>query len=149
MIVLNGTELGDFPETPEGYKALQQAASVHAKSLLGKCAFNPALNADIYVRQSGIKKLTRLGSSRLKLKLIPATLALVENAVKAEPSKASNDPKERNIVAYHYLKTLAMVGEEEAQVFIVVKEDDKGTFVYEEFVNKNALRGIAGVTSEQ
>jgi len=144
-IELTGKELGEFPEGSEGYKAMQMAAMAYFnEQLIGKSQFNASLNADVFVRKSGSKKIAKLGSSRLKMKLIPATLRLIEMAVK-QSSKASTDPKEHNIKAYHYLRAEAKVDDETARVWMIVKEDDKGIFLYEEFVNKGALTGIAGV----
>ena len=69
-----------------------------------------------------------MGSSRLQLKLIPATLMILKNVVKEGAPPPSNDPTERNVVAYHAMKAVVKVGEEDAKLFIIVKEDDKGAF---------------------
>lgn len=144
-IELTGKELGDFPEGAEGYKLLQMAGAAYFKTdLVNKHAFNASLKADVYVRSSGAKKIAKPGSSRIKLKLIPATLKLISAAVK-QKSEPSRDSSERNVVAYHYMRALASVDGQEARVWMIVKEDDKGMFLYEEFVNKDALKGIAGV----
>ncbi|WP_395826834.1 hypothetical protein [Collimonas sp.] len=41
----------------------------------------------------------------------------------------------------------ARIGEQVAKLFLAIKEDNKGNFLYAEFVDRSALRGIAGVAS--
>jgi hypothetical protein len=71
---------------------------------------------------------------------------LIRYAVRQD-KKPSTDKSERNIKAYLYMKVVANVGNETANVWMSFKEDDNGAFLYEEFVNKKAMSGIARVTS--
>lgn len=132
---LTGTELGQFDDTPEGKKALREAAKAHFTAMLGQFVPCPALDADVELRKSGMKKVLSLSGDPRKLKLIPALKAMIGAAKKVAQKQTYVPAQEPNIVAYHMLRSTAVLEGETLAVRFIVKEDDKGAFHWDHTVH--------------
>lgn len=130
-VVLTGDELGIFPDTPEGKKALRAAAIESLSMLKGKWLECPALGAKVEVRKRGIKKVESSSADPLKLKILPKIREILASAVKVGMKPNYDSVNSLNIVAYHTLRTEVQVAEQVRAVRIVITEDDKGLFHYD------------------
>lgn len=130
-IVLTGKELGDFPDTPEGKKALREAAIDMLLKLRGDWLDCPALNAQVEIRKRGVNKIRSTSADPLKLKVIPAIREILASAIKVRTKPNYDRENSQNILAYHVLRAAVVIGSEEKGVRIVVSEDDKGLFHYD------------------
>lgn len=130
-IVLTGKELGDFPDTPEGKKALRKAAIDMLLKLRGDWVDCPALNAQVEIRKRGVNKIRSTSADPLKLKVIPAIREILASAIKIRTKPNYDSENSQNILAYHVLRAAVVIGSEEKGVRIVVSEDDKGLFHYD------------------
>ena len=134
-VVLTGKELGDFPDTEEGKKALRQAAKLRFDAMLGEWVPCPALGGDVEIRKSGIRKTLSLSGDPRKLKLIAALPSLIETG-KELGSKPTYAPEvEISIVGYHYMRSVANLEGQDIAVRFVVKEDDKGKYHWDHTVH--------------
>lgn len=71
-VKVSGTELGDFPDTPEGKKSLRAAVKAHLEGLRGQMVDCPVLGAKVEIRQRGIKETLAFSGNPKKLKLLHA-----------------------------------------------------------------------------
>lgn len=108
----------------------------------------PALNAEVEIRTSGIKKTLSLSGDPRKLKLVAALEPLIRNASKLSSSTSYAPDQERSIVAYHYLQSMAALGGEELTVRFVVKEDDKGNYHWDHAVQSSDIAFDSAKKSE-
>ena len=130
-ITLTGKELGDFPDTAEGKKALRQAAKAEFEKLLGQWVDCPTLGGQVEIRKSGIKKTMSLSGDPKKLKGIAGIAEIIRNSSLIESVKPNNTQLEQNVQAYHYLESTVVLDGESLNYRIVIKEDDKGQFHYD------------------
>ncbi|WP_175712141.1 DUF4132 domain-containing protein, partial [Burkholderia ambifaria] len=134
-VVVAGDSLGPFDETPEGKKALRAAAKAAYEAMLGQWVPCPALGADVELRKQGMKKTLSMSADARKLKLIPAIKSLIENSLKIASRPAYDNVEAQNIVAYHTLRSIALLDGVELAVRFIVKEDDKGLYHYDHTVH--------------
>jgi len=134
-VALTGDELGQFEDTPEGAKALREAAKAHFTAMLGQWVPCPALGSDVELRKSGMKKVLSLSGDKRKLKLIPAIKQMIGAAVKVSQQQTYAPEREQNIVAYHLLRATASLAGESLAVRFIVKQDDKGAFHWDHTVH--------------
>jgi len=134
-VTLTGDELGQFEDTPEGAKALREAAKAHFTAMLGQWVPCPALGGDVELRKSGMKKVLSLSGDKRKLKLIPAIKQMIGAAVKVSQQQTYAPEREQNIVAYHLLRATATLAGESLAVRFIVKQDDKGAFHWDHTVH--------------
>jgi hypothetical protein len=131
-IVLTGKELGDFPNTEEGKKALRLAAKQHLDSINGQWFSCPALHDKVEVRTAGIKKMISMSGDPKKLKMMAVIPKILLNAKKIAPSQPTYLPqKEKSVKAYHYLRSSAKIEDKLVDVNVVIREDDDGKFHYD------------------
>lgn len=134
-IVLTGKELGDFPDTPEGKKALREAAKEAFEGMRGKRVKCPALNADVEIRKTGIKKVLSFSADARKLQIIPKLDQLIGAAeyVSAKPNyDIVNTP---NIKRFHTLMAKSEVAEKVIKVRFVIGEDNDGAYHYDHSIH--------------
>lgn len=139
-VTLTGNEFGEFEDTPEGRKQLRHAVKEKLTALIGQWFDCPALNGQVEVRRSGVKKTLSLSGDPRKLMAIHAIKELLHTAKflsKSEPSDPSIEP---NIKAYHYLQAPLVLKEKNIMVRFVVREDDKGKYHYDLNVQKDILK---------
>ncbi|MGL5226215.1 MAG: hypothetical protein ACRC8Q_13005, partial [Aeromonas sp.] len=137
VIELTGKELGEFPDTAEGKKALRAAAKNSMRSMLGQWFECPALDTKVEIRNSGIKKTLSLSGDPRKLKLIPALEGLIRSADKISSSQSYAPNIEPSIIAYHYLSALVALEGSTLAVRFVIKESDEGVFHWDHSVHAN------------
>lgn len=130
-IVLTGKELGDFPDTAEGKKQLRAAAKAAFEKLLGDWVDCPALGGQVEIRKSGIKKTMSLSGNPKKLKGIAHIAEIIKNGSLITGIAPRDAELEKNVKAYHYLKSAVVLDGESLNYRVVVKEDDKGQFHYD------------------
>lgn len=130
-IVLTGKELGDFPDTAEGKKQLRAAAKAAFEKLLGDWVDCPALGGQVEIRKSGIKKTMSLSGDPKKLKGIARIAEIIKNGSLITGIAPRDAELEKNVKAYHYLKSAVVLDGESLNYRVVVKEDDKGQFHYD------------------
>lgn len=131
VITLTGKELGDFLDTPEGRKALREAALKELEALRGKWLPCPALGGDIEVRKSGIKKVISLSGDRRKLQVVSKLPELLQSAQKISEKPNYDAKNTPNIKTYYTLRSIVSLDLENLAVRIVVSEDNHGRFYYD------------------
>lgn len=131
VVELTGDELGDFPDTPEGKKALRQAAIEELTKLRGTWLDCPALGAQVEIRKRGIDKIKSASADPLKLKIIPRIREILASATRIGRKPNYDIANSPSTAAYHTLRARVRVAGLERQVRIVVTEDDKGLFHYD------------------
>lgn len=146
-IILTGKELGDFPDTYEGFGALQKAAEVeYEKNIAGKSVFNKSIPADVEFRKSATGKLTGKKNPRGKLKLIPAITKLIAGAVVTNRAEPTDKTLEPNIKEYITLKVPLTMDGQDILARLIVRQDERGHYVYDQSINKNAVKGSLSVS---
>jgi hypothetical protein len=130
-IVLTGKELGEFPDTNEGKKALRNAAKEFVAQFRGEMVNCPALGGKVEIRQRGIKEMFAFSGDSRKLKIIPAIKALIESATLGETQPNFKKDKKPFSNAYHRLNSVATLEEKLVNVTVVVEEDSSGLLHYD------------------
>ena len=139
---LTGDEFGEFDlDMPEGKEALRESVKKALLDMRGKYIQCPALNSEVEIRKSGIKKIMKFSADVRKLQAMAALDDLIGIAA-LKGSSPSHDPKEKNIVAYHTLRAPLTIDEKPCIVQFIIREDDKGNYHYDhtigEVESKNA-----------
>jgi hypothetical protein len=143
MIVLTGKELGDFPETQEGYQAMRKIAEAHFKQALRNRVIEcPALEASVTLRMRGGKHMLNVGATRQKLMLFPAIPQMIQCAKLIRQSKPTN--KAANITDYYVLECHIGIRGIEVVARLIVERDNQGRLLYDMAINKNALEVSTG-----
>lgn len=133
-IELTGLELGSFPETPDGVKALRAVAIDALESMLGDWVSCPALGRDVELRRSGLKKVKSTSADPRKLKIIPVLKKLIGSAKNVGSKPNYDKANSPNIVEYQTLRSLVTLVGQELAVRFVVARDDKGAYHYDHTV---------------
>lgn len=133
-IELTGMELGDFPETPDGVKALRAVAIDAFEAMLGDWVPCPALGMDVELRRSGLKKVKSTSADPRKLKIIPVLKKLIGSAKKVGVKPNYDKANSSNILEYQTLRSLITLAGQELSVRFVVGKDDKGAYHYDHTV---------------
>lgn len=133
---LTGDELGSFADTPEGLDGLRGAAYAYLMDDLRSMGgiFSPALDADVFVRREGAKKMRSLGADPRKLRIVKAIPQIIGRGKKFKPSTPSY-ASEPGVVAYHYLRCVVRLGGEPIAVRTVIKEQEDGAMVWDNAVH--------------
>lgn len=146
-IVINGDELGEFPDTPEGLKDLRAAARGFLSALRGQWIDCAALSRKVEIRRRSIKEMMAFSGNPKKLKLIPAIVQIIGTATNAQ-REANNDPaSKRNVLAYYRLHNTVQLAGESVPVQVIVEEDDKGLLHYDFLVSKDLKKQSAVLDS--
>lgn len=128
--------LGEFPDTPDGLADLRAAASfVMAGYRVGGGFDCPALGGRVEVRQSGIRKVLSMSADRRKLQLLPALGQMLSVAKLVATRPPYNGDRDTNAKAYHVLRALVRLDGELLAVRLIVKEDNRGQFHYDQTVH--------------
>ena len=137
-IVLTGKELGDFPDTPEGKKALREAAKVELVALRGKSIYCPALKNDVDISREGVNKITSFSGDIRKLKIVAAIQKLISVSEKIDSEKPYDDNEiKKGIVAYHILRSSVQIDDSSLFVRFIIKEKSDGHFQYDYSVGES------------
>lgn len=142
LVTLTGKELGDFPDTPEGKKALRAAAKAEFEKLLGQWVDCPALSGKVELRKSGMKKVLSLSADSKKLEIIPMLKSLISSAIKIDSVQSNDILSEQNIKAYHILRSKVMLDNVLLAVRLVIREDDKGQYHYDHAITESVAEKL-------
>lgn len=135
-IKLTGNEFGNFDaETPDGLKALRQAAKTFMMSLRGKWVHNTYLKRDIEIRKRGIRETFNYSANPIKLKLLAQIENIIATAkpvdgVQMEQPNYKKDTKPAAI-RYFHLGNSAMVNGELVRFDVIIEEDSQGVLHYD------------------
>lgn len=146
-VKVSGTELGDFPDTPEGKKSLRAAVKAHLEGLRGQMVDCPVLGAKVEIRQRGIKETLAFSGNPKKLKLLHAIPQIIGAATAAERSDNHKRDKKPDVTAYYYLKSVAELADEQIALEVVIEQDSNGHLYYDLMVEpptKKAMLDSAG-----
>ncbi len=135
-IELTGKELGDFPDTEEGKKALRNAAKEFLKNIRGEWFDCPILGKKVEIRQRGNKETLHFSADTRKLKLIPALKQLIKSAKSSSTDINHKLDKKPDVVAYYYLDSEAMLNDEMLSVTVVIEQDKKGILHYDLMIDR-------------
>lgn len=130
-IELTGGEFGDFPDTPEGKKALRAAAKAYLEGMRGQLVDCPALGGKVEIRQRGIKETMAFSGNPKKLKLLHAVPQIIAGAKTAERQENHKKDKKGSTEAYYYLKSAVVLAGESIETRVVIEQDDKGQLYYD------------------
>ena len=130
-IVLTGNELGDFPDTPEGKKALRAAAKTEFEKLLGQWVDCPAVGGKVEIRKLGMKKILSTSADSRKLKIIAKIDSIISNSKLVKTIPPYDSEQDISAKAYHIAHSKLMLEDQETNVRIVIKEDVNGKFHYD------------------
>lgn len=136
--VVEGDEFGDF-ELPEELGDLRASVKEKMLEMVGKTFPCPALNAEVEIRKSGIKKQMSLSGDPRKLQAMAALKELLLNATKVK-TEPSYDPKESTIKAYHFVRSPIQINEQNLSVMFVIREDVRGQYHYDHTIEKSELK---------
>jgi len=131
VVTLTGTELGEFPDTPEGKKELRAAVKAHLEGLRGQMVDCPALGGQVEIRQRGIKESLAFSGNPKKLKLLHAIPQIIKAATVVQRSENHKADKKGAALAYYYLQSKVTLADEQIAVRVVVEQDDKGHLYYD------------------
>lgn len=137
-IELTGKELGEFPDTEDGKKAMRSAAADAYNRLVqqGRWVNCPALSADVELRTKGRKKMISSSADSRKLKIVPKLKELIFAAKKVGNEKPNYDAENSsNIVAYQTMRSLVVIDGIELAVRFVLGRDDKGQYHYDHTIH--------------
>lgn len=146
VVVLTGTELGEFPDTPEGKKDLRAAVKAHLEGLRGKMVDCPVLGAKVEIRQRGIKESLAFSGNPKKLKLLHAIPQIITAATEAQRSENNKRDTKPDVVAYYDLKSTATLGDEHLSVRVVIEQDSNGLLHYDLMINSPTKKAMLDST---
>ena len=146
-IVLTGKELGDFPDTDEGKKALRKAAIGALTELKGQWIDCPALdgiegnNVKVEIRKRGIKEFKAFSGDTRKLKLAAAIKDIVKSAKLESPKLDENHKKDKKaeIIGYYHLTANVILDGEVFKARVVVEKDNRGLLHYDLILPKSKV----------
>lgn len=152
-IILTGSELGEFPDTPEGKKELRAAAKLEFEKLLGQWVDCPALDAvegegtKVEIRKRGLKEFMAFSGDTRKLKLVAAIANIIKTAkLPSDNSWQENGKidKKPMVSGYYHLANMIQIDGQELNIRIVIEKDEKGLLHYDVIVPK-IIKGFDGI----
>lgn len=148
VVELTGTELGDFPATPDGLTALRAAAIEYFRSRLqgGIPVHNIALDKDILLTRAGRKKIEAFSTDRRKLMLVPAIPTILRDGkpTASSPMAPHARAAAKGVKVVHILKTDVQLGGAALTVRTLVYEREDGSLFYDYAVNNEEKVGALG-----
>lgn len=156
-VVVVGNELGIFPDTEDGKKALRLAAKEEFKKLLGEWIDCPCLDvvegtgAKVEIRNRGIKEFMAFSGDPRKLKLVAVVSNIIKTANLSSDSWQDNQKKERkpNVAGYYHLKNMVVVEGELIEVSVLIEKDDNGLLHYDILVPKKNADGFDSIETKK
>lgn len=142
-LILTGKELGDFPDTEEGKKALRAAAKAEFEKLLGQWVDCPALNAlegqntKVEIRKRGIKEFFAFSADKRKLKLASAISQIIKTAKIAPDSWQPNNKtdKKPSTLGYYHLSNSVKLDGDVFNLRVIIEKDNNGLLHYDVIVS--------------
>ena len=130
-IIVTGNELGDFPDTEEGKKALRSAVKDHLMAMRGEWIYCPVAKSKIEIRKRGIKKSIALSGDPRKLKLLVAIKSIISGAKEYKKEVNLKLEEKTHVIGYHYLYSSVILDDKKINVRVVVEEDQEGLLHYD------------------
>jgi len=148
-ITLTGQEFGEYPDTPEGLKALRDAAFQHYLNELVPMGgiFCRALDAQVEFNKRGLKKFASLSGDRRKIKIVAALPELIATGRKTSEMAPSDKAVRSGVAKAFVLKADVSIGGEAVTARIIVHERADGTFTYDHSVDKSEAVKVTGGSS--
>lgn len=131
VIELTSKELGEFPDTPEGKKALRSAAMAAFAEIIGEWIPCRALGTSVELRKTGLNKVKSLSADPRKLMIIPRIRELIKSAAKVGYTDNYDKANSPNIAGYYTLRSPVSLADQKLAVRFVVGLDDKGAYHYD------------------
>ncbi len=147
IIELTGKELGDFPDTEEGKKALRTAAiDYFDKALIGSGVLNIALDKLIEFDDEGRNKVKSFSSDPRKLHLVSALRSIVADGKPApiSPMQPHDNAAKKGVKLVHVLKTPVKLDGEAITVRFLVYEREDGHLFYDHSVDNSEVDAVLG-----
>lgn len=146
-VSLTGNELGEFPDTEEGKKALRAAAREFLSNLRGKMIPCPAIGRDVEIRRRGIKETMAFSADPRKLKLVAAIEQLITTGVGGEkqPNYKPNSAAKQEVIAYYRLHNTAQLNGSVLAIEVIIEEDANGHLYYDFIVDRDAEKTKAAL----
>lgn len=140
LIELTGKELGEFPDTKDGKKAMREAAIAEFDKMTAedggewiKCA---AISSQIELRRKSIKKIVSASADTRKLMIVPKIKEIIGSAKKVGEEKPNYDKDNYpNIVGYQTMRSPVKIDGEYLVIRFVIGRDDKGMYHYDHTVH--------------
>lgn len=150
-IELTGNELGDFPETEEGKKALRNAAIKFYEDNLMTLdgVVNLALDHLVEFDGRGKGKIKSFSADPRKLHVVAKLENIVRNGkpTPISPMQPHQMAASRKVKLVHVLKTPVLLDGKSIKVRFLVQETADGHFFYDHSIDREELRGALGRSS--
>ena len=147
-IELTGKELGDFPGTEEGKKALLLKAVEHFRGVLEKKdgIFNPALDKWVKFNGTARDKVAQFSKDERKLLVVAKLDGIVANGkpTPISPVEPHDKAKRKGVVKTHILKTGVSIKGEILKIRFLIHEMKNGNFFYDHSVDREEFSKALG-----
>jgi hypothetical protein len=152
-VAISGDELGEFPDTEDGKKALREAAIDYFRKNLETIqggVLNRALDVRVAFNGTGRDHVQSKSADRRKLKLVVALDKIVADGkpISGSPFKPHDRAAKRGVNKTHVLRTQASINGESETVRFVLHEDAKGHFFYDHSIDSEEYRAAIGGNAE-
>lgn len=134
-IELTGGELGEFADTPDGVRALRDAALDRLESMRNDWVPCSALQALVQIRKSAADKIVSLSHDPRKLKAVAKIREIIAAAKKVKETAPYAPAQEQNVRAYFLMRSEIVLNGEPLAVRLVFKQDDKGKFHWDHTIH--------------
>lgn len=147
-VELTGKELGDFPDTPEGKKALREAAvGYYDRELIGGGGvLNIALGKLVEFDAEGRNKIESFSADPRKLHMIHAMRSIVANGKPTliSPMQPHIKAARKGVKLVHVLKTPVTINGESITARFLVYEKEDGHLFYDHSVDNSDGKAALG-----
>lgn len=152
VVELTGTELGEFPDTPEGKKALRAAAiKFYEDNLMGSGGvLNLALDKLVEFDGRGRGKIRSFSADPRKLHVVAKLESIVRNGkpTPISPMQPHADAARSGVKRVHVLKAQVLLGGNTIRVRFLVHEMTDGHFFYDHSIDREEVKGALGGSAE-
>ena len=134
-IQISGDELGDFPDTPDGKRALREVVRNIFMAMRDDSVECPILGRSVTIRKRGIKETFAFTGDTRKLKMIPHIKEIIKTAFKK--SEENNIKRDKKPSVFRYLKLTSNVFLDGKQfpVEVIIEEGIDGALYYDFIVD--------------
>jgi len=139
LIRLTGNELGKFPDTHDGRRALRAKLRQHLEAMRGEAVACAILGegAKVAIEKRGIKETLAWTAYPQKIKVLYALREIIKTASAVDRQENYRLEAKRGVNAYFHLHNRVVIGAEEVQVEVVVEQGRSGLLYYDLLISKN------------
>ncbi|NDI85071.1 defense against restriction DarA-related protein [Undibacterium crateris] len=130
-VIVVGSELGSFPDTPEGIRELRSAAKSYLMGLRGEWVDCASIGRKVEIRTRGIKEMMSFSADARKLKILSSIKSIIATAFDPKTEENFKKDKKPHVISYLKLKNIVELAGESISVDVVIEEDDKGLLHYD------------------